>query len=75
MFNSLNIKEREFGDIKINKRLKDFNLENRKPRSSCASQVVPMQFENNEATKRVVMHSAKRVIQLHKKEIQALAYK
>ena len=61
--------------MKMAKRLEDFNLENRKPRSSNASQIVPMQFENNEATKRVVMHSAKRVIQLHKKEIQALAYR
>ena len=29
-----------------------------------------MQFENNEATKRVVMYSAKHVIKRHKKEIQ-----
>ena len=77
MFNAIiiNIKEREFGDIKMTKRLEDFNLENRKPRSSKTSQVVPMQFENNEATKRVVMHSAKRVFKLQKEEIQALAYK
>ena len=77
MFNAIiiNIKEREFGDIKMTKRLEDFNLENRKPRSSKTSQVVPRQFENNDAINIFVMHSAKRVIKLHKEEIQALAYK
>ena len=54
----------------MTKRLEDFNLENRKPRSSNASHAVLMQFENNEATKRVVMYSAKHVIKRHKKEIQ-----
>ena len=34
-----------------------------------------MQFGDDEATKRVVMHSAKRVIQQHKAELQELAYK
>jgi hypothetical protein len=59
----------------MTKRLEDYNLENRKPHSSSSSQVLPINFENNEATKRVVMHSAKRVIRQHKDEIQALAYK
>lgn len=59
----------------MTKRLKDYKIENRKPRSSSATQVVPIPFENNEATKRIVMHSAKRVIRQHKDEIQALAYK
>lgn len=59
----------------MTKRLKDYKIENRKPRSSGATQVVPIPFENNEATKRIVMHSAKRVIRQHKDEIQALAYK
>ncbi|ENV38698.1 hypothetical protein HWI77_03660 [Acinetobacter venetianus] len=57
------------------KRLKDFNVENHKTRSARAGQVVSIQFENNEATKRMVMHSAKRVIRQHKEEIQELAYK
>ncbi|MCY6413813.1 hypothetical protein QTA56_17030 [Acinetobacter sp. VNH17] len=57
------------------KRLKDFKVENHKARSALAGQVVPIQFENNDATKRMVMHSAKRVIRQHKEEIQELAYK
>lgn len=57
------------------KRLNDYKIENRKTRSSSAVQIVPISFENNEATKRIVIHSAKRVIHQHKAEIQALAYK
>ncbi len=38
-------------------------------------QVLSIQFSNDDATKRIVMHSAKRVIRQHKEEIQALAYK
>ena len=59
----------------MNKRLSDFKIENRKPRSAMAGQLLSIPFDDNEATKRVVMHSAKRVIQQHKKEIQELAYK
>lgn len=57
------------------KRLNDYKIENRKPRSCLAGQVLSMQFKNDEATKRVVMHSARRVIKQHKEEIQELAYK
>lgn len=57
------------------KRLKDFKIEDRKLRSTLERQVLSMQFSDDEATKRVVMHSAKRVIRQHKKEIQELAYK
>ena len=53
----------------------DFKIENRKPCSAMAGQLLSIPFDDNEATKRVVMHSAKRVIQQHKKEIQELAYK
>lgn len=59
----------------MTKRLSDFKIENRKPRSAMAGQLLSIPFDDNEATKRVVMHSAKRVIQQHKKEIQELAYK
>lgn len=59
----------------MNKRLKDYKVEDRKPRSSMAGQVLSMQFSNDEATKRIVMHSARRVIKQHKEEIQELAYK
>ncbi len=59
----------------MTKRLGDFKIENRKPRSAMAGQLLSIPFDDNEATKRVVMHSAKRVIQQHKKEIQELAYK
>ncbi|CAI6143721.1 hypothetical protein ACKEPL_01110 [Acinetobacter baumannii] len=57
------------------KRLKDFKVEDRKARDSLAGQVLPIRFNNDDATKRVVMHSAKRVIRQHKDEIQELAYK
>ncbi len=59
----------------MNKRLKDYTVEDRKTRSKIAGEVLAIQFSNNEATKRVVMHSAKRVIQQHKEEIQELAYR
>lgn len=59
----------------MSKRLKDYQMENRKPRSTITGQVLEMQFSDDEATKRIVMHSAKRVIRQHKEEIQALAYK
>ena len=55
--------------------LSDFKIEKRKLRSAMAGQLLSIPFDNNEATKRVVMHSAKRVIQQQKKEIQELAYK
>ena len=38
------------------KRLKDFKVEDRKARPTIASQVLSMQFSNDEATKRIVMH-------------------
>ena len=55
--------------------LKDYQVESRRPRSAMAGQVLSIQFSNDDATKRIVMHSAKRVIRQHKEEIQALAYK
>ncbi len=57
------------------KRLKDFKVEGRKSRPTMAGQVLSMQFSNDEATKRIVMHSAKRVIRQHKDELNELAYK
>ncbi|MCS4299196.1 hypothetical protein ACNPQK_08915 [Acinetobacter guillouiae] len=57
------------------KRLKDFKIENRKARPTIAGQVLSMQFSNDEATKRIVMHSVKRVIHQHKDELNELAYK
>ncbi|WP_373685045.1 hypothetical protein [Acinetobacter sp. YH12158] len=44
-------------------------------RQKVSGQVLPIQFSNDEATKRVVMHSAKPVINQHKAELQELAYK
>lgn len=40
-----------------------------------AGQLLSIPFDDNEATKRVVVHSTKRLIQQHKNEIQELAYK
>lgn len=38
-------------------------------------QPVPMQLGNDEATRRLVTASARRVIQQHRTELEALAYK
>ena len=59
----------------MSKRLENYNSDDRKHRSVIKAQVLEMQFSDDEATKRVVMHSAKRVIQQHKAELQALAFK
>ncbi len=55
------------------KRLTDFKLTERI--SHPTVKVVCMQFGDNEATKRIVLHHARRVILQHKEEIQKLAYK
>nr|WP_047426626.1 hypothetical protein [Acinetobacter sp. neg1] len=57
------------------KRLNDSSGENRKVRPALVSQVLPIQFNNDEATKRIVRHTVKRVILRHKDELYALAYK
>ena len=59
----------------MKKRLKDYSLDQVSNREKVSGQVLTIQFSNDEATKRVVMHSARRVIQQHKAEIQELAYK
>ncbi|RSO20890.1 hypothetical protein EA762_03885 [Acinetobacter pittii] len=59
----------------MGKRLKDFMTENRKPRPPSMSQVVPMQFGDDEASMRVMMHAANRVISRHLVELKKLAYK
>ena len=55
------------------KQLEDFKVNERIPRP--AVKVFPMQFGDDEATRRIVMHSVRRVIRQHKEEIQKLAYK
>lgn len=57
------------------KRLHDYKIENRKARPIAEVQVLSIPFNDDAATKRVVIHSAKRVIKQHKQEIQTLAYK
>ena len=59
----------------MKKRLKDYSLDQVSNLEKVSGQVLPIQFSNDEATKRVVMHSAKRVIHQHKAEIKELAYK
>ena len=55
------------------KRLKDFKLTER---ISCQTiKVLPMQFDDEETTRRIVMHHARLVICQHKEEILKLAYK
>lgn len=55
------------------KRLKDFKVNERIPRP--AVKVFPMQFGDDEATRRIVLHHAKCVILQPKGEIQKLTYK
>ncbi|MGX9609075.1 hypothetical protein [Acinetobacter sp. T63] len=55
------------------KQLEDFKVSERIPRP--AVKVFPMQFGYDEATRRIVLHYARRVILQYKKEIQKLAYK
>lgn len=54
-------------------RLKDFDASS--DMATMNTQVVSIDFQDNEATRRMVMHSAKRVISQHKDEIQELSYK
>ena len=61
--------------MNMRKRLKDYSLDQVSNRQKVSGQVLPIQVSNDEATKRVVMHSAKRVINQHKAELQELAYK
>lgn len=53
------------------KRLKDFKITERIPRQTI--KVLPMQFGDDETTRRIVIHH--RVIRQHRAEIQKLAYK
>ncbi|NNH38075.1 hypothetical protein [Acinetobacter terrae] len=55
------------------KRLKDFKITERISRQTI--EVLPIQFGDDEATRRIVLHHAKRVILQYKEEIQKLAYK
>ena len=59
----------------MSKRLKDYNVDERKDRPTISRQILPISFGEDEATKRVVMHAVKRVIKQHKDELQKLAYK
>lgn len=55
------------------KRLKDFKIPERIPRS--VIKALPMKFGDDEPTRRIILHHARRVILQHKEEIHKLAYK
>lgn len=55
------------------KRLKDFKVNERIPRP--VVKVFPIQFDDDEATRRIVLHHARCVILRQKEEIQKLTYK
>lgn len=55
------------------KQLKDFKITERLSR--LAVKVFPIQFGDDEATRRIVLHYARCVILQHKEEIQKLADK
>ena len=59
----------------MKKRLKDYTIENRRLRSNDITRILPIAFEDNDVTRRIIKHVVKRVIRQHKEEIQALAYK
>ncbi len=45
------------------------------PVTKISRKAVPMQLGNDEATRRLVVNSAKRVIKQHQTELEKLAYK
>ena len=51
------------------------NFKNIEQRSRPIIEVIPMVFENNQATQRIVSHRLKRIIHQHRDELQKLAYK
>ena len=55
------------------RRLIDFK--NVKQRSRPIIEIIPMVFDNSQATQRIVLHHLKRVIHQHRDELQKLAYK
>ena len=55
------------------KRLKDFKITERISRP--AVKVLPMQFGDEEATRRIALHHVRRVIFQYKQEIKKLVYK
>ena len=55
------------------KRLADFKNNERIPRP--VIKALPIQFGDDKATRRIVLHHVKRVISQHKEEIQNLANK
>ena len=57
------------------KHIKGFKIEDRKSHATIALQVLPIQFSDDEATKRIVIHNVRRLIHQPKAEIQELAYK
>ena len=59
----------------MRKRLKDYSLDQISNREKFRVKYYQSNLAMTEGTKRVVMHSAKRVINQHKAEIQELAYK
>ena len=58
----------------MTKRLNDIPADSQKHKHDGAK-VVGMVLQDDEATKRLVMHSAKRVISAHKTELKKPAYK
>lgn len=55
------------------KKLADYK--NRKRKSRPIIEVVPMVFDNKQATHRLVLHHVKRVIRKHRDELEKLANK
>jgi len=56
-------------------KLENFSADRTPLEKSVPVEVVSIDFQDNDATRRLVMHSARRVIRHHRDEIQELAYK
>lgn len=56
-------------------KLENFGVDRIPLENSVPVEVVSIDFQDNDATRRLVMHSARRVIKQHRDEIQELAYK
>lgn len=56
-------------------KLENFSADRIPLEKSVPVEVVSIDFQDNDATRRLVMHSARRVIRHHRDEIQELAYK
>lgn len=69
------IRARTMDRATVQLKLEHFGVDATQSRDDLSKEVVAIDFKDNDATRRLVMHSARRIIKQHKNEIQELAYK